>query len=159
MRPLLHKTKMATDSSTAKRAGLLKSSSIVSAMTMLSRILGLLRDVLLARFIGADDNADAFFVAFKVPQFLRRLFAEGAFNQAFVPVLTDIKEQHGFDAVKVLVDRVAASLGLAVFLVVGIVVVGAPVFVYLFAFGFSDNPEKLALTQNLIQITLSLIHI
>lgn len=136
-----------------KRTGLLKSSSIVSAMTMLSRVLGLLRDVLLARFIGADDNADAFFVAFKVPQFLRRLFAEGAFNQAFVPVLSEFKEQKGFDAVQVLINRVAASLGLAVFLVVSVVVVGAPFFVYLFAFGFSDNPEKLQLTQNLIQIT------
>lgn len=120
---------------------------------MLSRILGLLRDVLLARFIGADDNADAFFVAFKVPQFLRRLFAEGAFNQAFVPVLSELKEQQGFDAVRLLVNRVAAALGLSVFLVVGLVVAGAPLFVYVFAFGFADNPDKLALTQNLIQIT------
>ena len=133
--------------------GLLKSSAVVSAMTMISRVLGLLRDILLARFIGADDNADAFFVAFKVPQFLRRLFAEGAFNQAFVPVMSDIKQQRGDQAVKALVDRVAASLGSSVFLVVSLVVVGAPWFVYLVAFGFSDQPAKLALTTDLMRIT------
>ncbi len=133
--------------------GLLKSSFVVSLMTMLSRVLGLLRDILFARFIGAEDNADAFFVAFKVPQFLRRLFAEGAFNQAFVPVLSDIKEQQGFAAVKALVDRVAACLGLSVLLVVSIVVMGAPFFVYLVAFGFADQPAKLSLTTELMQIT------
>lgn len=139
----------------AKKPGksLLKSSMVVSIMTMLSRVLGLARDVMIARFIGANDNADAFFVAFRVPQFLRRLFGEGAFNQAFVPVMSDIKQKRGDEAVKALVDRVAASLGLSVLSVVCVVVVGAPVFVYLVAFGFADQPEKLGLTTNLMRIT------
>ena len=73
--------------------GLLRSSAVVSTMTMLSRVLGLVRDVVFARVIGADALADAFFVAFKIPNFLRRLFAEGAFAQAFVPVLAEFREQ------------------------------------------------------------------
>ena len=76
-----------SEADTSKRAGLLRSSALVGAMTMLSRVLGLVRDIVVAAFVGASANADAFFVAFKIPNFLRRLFAEGAFAQAFVPVL------------------------------------------------------------------------
>ena len=79
---------------------LVKSSAVVGSATMLSRVLGLLRDVVLANLIGANGNADAFFVAFKIPNFLRRLFAEGAFAQAFVPVLADTREHGGQTAVK-----------------------------------------------------------
>jgi putative peptidoglycan lipid II flippase len=79
--------------------GLLRSSALVGSMTMLSRILGLLRDIVIAAFVGASANADAFFVAFKIPNFLRRLFAEGAFSQAFVPVLADYKEEGSVAAV------------------------------------------------------------
>ena len=71
-----------------KKAGLLASTLVVSSMTMLSRVLGLIRDVVIARMLGASAGADAFFVALKIPNLLRRLFAEGAFNQAFVPVLS-----------------------------------------------------------------------
>ncbi len=78
---------------------------------MLSRVLGLARDVVLANLIGANGNADAFFVAFKIPNFLRRLFAEGAFAQAFVPVLADTREKGGLVAVRELIDRVAGVLG------------------------------------------------
>ena len=91
--------------------GLLRSSAVVGTMTMLSRVLGLLRDIVIAGFVGASANADAFFVAFKIPNFLRRLFAEGAFAQAFVPVLADYKEQGSVAAVKHLIDRVAGVLG------------------------------------------------
>ena len=73
--------------SESTRRGLLGSSLVVGSMTLLSRVLGLIRDVVLAGFIGATSGADAFFVAFKIPNFLRRLFAEGAFSQAFIPVL------------------------------------------------------------------------
>ncbi|MDH5171782.1 MAG: murein biosynthesis integral membrane protein MurJ, partial [Gammaproteobacteria bacterium] len=72
--------------------GLLRASATVGSMTMLSRVLGLVRDVVIAAFVGASANADAFFVAFRIPNFLRRLFAEGAFSQAFVPVLADYKQ-------------------------------------------------------------------
>ncbi|TXK98283.1 hypothetical protein BMR10_03145, partial [Methylococcaceae bacterium CS4] len=74
---------------------LFKSTAIVSSMTMISRILGFIRDMMFARIFGADSGTDAFFVAFKIPNFLRRLFAEGAFAQAFVPVLSDYKQQGG----------------------------------------------------------------
>ena len=90
---------------------LVRSSAVVGSATMLSRVLGLLRDVVLANLIGANGNADAFFVAFKIPNFLRRLFAEGAFAQAFVPVLADTREKGGYAAVRALVDRVAGVLG------------------------------------------------
>ena len=79
---------------------LVRSSAVVGGATMLSRVMGLLRDVVLANLIGANGNADAFFVAFKIPNFLRRLFAEGAFAQAFVPVLTDTREKGGRVAVR-----------------------------------------------------------
>ncbi|MCK9469634.1 MAG: murein biosynthesis integral membrane protein MurJ, partial [Porticoccaceae bacterium] len=79
-------------------------------MTMMSRVLGLIRDVVLARVIGADGLADAFFIAFKIPNFLRRLFAEGAFAQAFVPVLSEYRARGSHAAVKALVDRVAGAL-------------------------------------------------
>jgi putative peptidoglycan lipid II flippase len=91
---------------------LARSSAVVGVATLLSRVLGLLRDVVLANLIGASSNADAFFVAFKIPNFLRRLFAEGAFAQAFVPVLAQTREQGGTAAVRELIDRVAGLLGL-----------------------------------------------
>ncbi|MDD9892635.1 MAG: murein biosynthesis integral membrane protein MurJ, partial [Gammaproteobacteria bacterium] len=72
---------------------LVRSTSVVSAMTLLSRVMGFVRDMVLAAFFGAGAAMDAFFVAFKIPNFLRRLFAEGAFSQAFVPVLSEYREQ------------------------------------------------------------------
>ena len=90
-----------------KRRGLLGASFVVSLGTTLSRVLGLCRDVVLANLLGAAPNADAFFVAFKIPNFLRRLFAEGAFSQAFVPVLTEMRERGSHDEVKAIVTRLA----------------------------------------------------
>jgi len=95
----------------AKTASLLRSSSIVSVMTLLSRVLGLVRDVIVAQYFGA--RADAFFVAFKIPNFFRRLFAEGAFSVAFVPVLSEYRTQRAFIEVQLLVARVSGVLGLA----------------------------------------------
>lgn len=134
-------------------AGLLKSSAIVGSMTMLSRVLGLVRDVVIAGFVGATANADAFFVAFKVPQFLRRLFAEGAFSQAFVPVLAEYREQGSVAAVKALVDRVAGVLGGSLILVTGLMILAAPLVTALFAPGFIGHPEKYQLTADMIRIT------
>ena len=133
--------------------GLLRSSAVVGSMTMLSRVLGLVRDIVLAAFIGASANADAFFVAFKIPNFLRRLFAEGAFAQAFVPVLSDYREAGGQAAVRELVDRVAGVLGGALVLLTVITVVAAPLVAGVFAPGFLRQPEKFALTADLIRIT------
>ena len=133
--------------------GLLRASAVVGSMTMLSRILGLVRDVVIASFVGASANADAFFVAFKIPNFLRRLFAEGAFSQAFVPVLADYKQEGSIVAVKALIDRVAGVLGGSLLLVTSIAIVAAPLVAALFAPGFIDQPLKFQLTHEMIRIT------
>ena len=133
--------------------GLLRSSALVGSMTLLSRVLGLLRDVVIAAFVGASANADAFFVAFKIPNFLRRLFAEGAFSQAFVPVLADYKEQGSAAAVKALVDRVAGVLGGTLLLITSLAILAAPLVTALFAPGFISQPDKFELTAEMIRIT------
>lgn len=141
------------DASTDSGHGLLRSSALVGSMTMLSRVLGLLRDVVIAAFVGASANADAFFVAFKIPNFLRRLFAEGAFSQAFVPVLADYKEQGSVEAVRALVDRVAGVLGGSLLLLTSLAVLAAPLVAALFAPGFLSQPLKYQLTSEMIRIT------
>ncbi len=134
-------------------SGLLRSSALVGSMTMTSRVLGLLRDIVIAAFVGASANADAFFVAFKIPNFLRRLFAEGAFSQAFVPVLADYKQEGSVAAVKALVDRVAGVLGGTLLLITSLTILAAPVVTAIFAPGFVSQPEKFQLTSELIRIT------
>jgi putative peptidoglycan lipid II flippase len=136
-----------------KGPGLLRSSAVVGMMTMLSRVLGLLRDVVIAAFVGADANADAFFVAFKIPNFLRRLFAEGAFAQAFVPVLADYKAAGSIEAIRHLLDRIAGVLGGTLILLTGVTVIAAPVVTAVFAPGFVATPDKFQLTSELIRIT------
>ncbi len=130
---------------------------MVSVMTMLSRVMGLVRDVVIARLIGAGGYADAFFVAFKIPQFLRRLFAEGAFAQAFVPVLSEYRQRYEAEgnvaAVKGLINAVCGVLGGTLFMLVGLVVLAAPVVTAVFAPGFIDQPEKFAITQQMLRIT------
>lgn len=122
-------------------------------MTMLSRVLGLCRDVVLAVFIGANANADAFFIAFKVPNFLRRLFAEGAFSQAFVPVLSEYRTQRSHRDVRQLVDSVAGSLGVVLVGTCAFAVLAAPLITTVFAPGFVGQPEKFTLTSELLRIT------
>ena len=130
---------------------------MVSVMTMLSRVMGLVRDVVIARLIGAGGYADAFFVAFKIPQFLRRLFAEGAFAQAFVPVLSEYRQRYEAEgnvaAIKGLINAVCGVLGGTLFMLVGLVVLAAPVVTAIFAPGFIDQPEKFAITQHMLRIT------
>ncbi len=120
---------------------------------MLSRVMGLVRDMVFARYIGAGTGADAFFVAFKIPNFFRRLFAEGAFAQAFVPVLSEYRTQGSHAAVKALIDRVAGCLGSVLILLTAVAVMGAPLVATVFAPGFADDDEKFALTADLIRIT------
>ena len=140
----------AVETEAPSNSGLLGSSFVVSIGTMLSRVLGLVRDVVLANLLGAAPNADAFFVAFKIPNFLRRLFAEGAFSQAFVPVLTETREQGSHEAVRHLVDRVAGVLGGSLFVLTALAMVMAPWVALIFAPGFSRDVAKLALTADLI---------
>jgi putative peptidoglycan lipid II flippase len=140
----------AVETEAPSNSGLLGSSFVVSIGTMLSRVLGLARDVVLANLLGAAPNADAFFVAFKIPNFLRRLFAEGAFSQAFVPVLTETREQGSHEAVRHLVNRVAGVLGGSLFVLTALAMVMAPWVALIFAPGFSRDVAKLALTADLI---------
>ncbi|MDO3384891.1 murein biosynthesis integral membrane protein MurJ [Gilvimarinus sp. SDUM040013] len=136
------------------KPGLLRSSSKVGVMTMASRVLGLLRDVVFAHTIGAGGGADVFIVAFKIPNFMRRLFAEGAFAQAFVPVLSEYRQKGPHAAVQALVDRVAGALGLVLLVVTALAVAGAPLVATVFAPGFRvDSPEKFALATDMIRIT------
>ncbi|MDG2271082.1 MAG: murein biosynthesis integral membrane protein MurJ, partial [Halioglobus sp.] len=133
--------------------GLMRSSAVVGVMTTISRVLGLVRDVVIAAFIGASANADAFFIAFKIPNFLRRLFAEGAFSHAFVPVLADYKKVGSAAAVKALVDRVAGVLGGSLLFITALSMLAAPLVTTIFAPGFVSQPEKFLLTSDMIRIT------
>ena len=136
-----------------KAGGLMRSGLVVSTMTMLSRVMGLARDVVIATLFGAGDGADAFFVAFKIPNFLRRLFAEGAFNQAFVPVLSEVATRGSKREVKELLDAVAGSLTAVLALVTALAMLASPWLVWAFAPGFGRDPEKLALTADMLQLT------
>ncbi|RMF96498.1 MAG: murein biosynthesis integral membrane protein MurJ [Gammaproteobacteria bacterium] len=120
---------------------LLRSTTVVGAMTLLSRVLGLVRDVVFARFFGAGIVMDAFFVAFKIPNIFRRFFAEGAFSQAFVPVFTEYDERQSRPEVQELVDRVAGTLGIALFGVTLAGVLAAPLLIAVFAPGFIAGAE------------------
>jgi putative peptidoglycan lipid II flippase len=120
---------------------------------MLSRVLGLARDMVIARYFGAGAGADAFFVAFKIPNFLRRLFAEGAFSQAFVPVLSSYRESQSITDVRRLVNAVAGSLGLVLLGITLVAMLGSPVLAAIFAPGFLDDSVKFALTSDMLRIT------
>jgi len=134
---------------------LLKSTFTVGGMTTISRVFGLIRDIVIARLFGASAEVDAFIVAFRIPNFLRRLFAEGGFSQAFVPVLAEYKEQRDEKAVKALIDQTAATLGAVLFLVTLIGIIAAPILIMIFASGFDDAKHILA--TDMLQITFPYI--
>ena len=136
---------------------LLKALAAVSSMTLLSRILGFVRVTVVARAFGAGLATDAFFVAFKIPNLLRRLFAEGAFSQAFVPIFAEYKNRRGEADARILVDNVSGVLALALAVVTLIGVAAAPLIVYVSAPGFTATPEKFALTIDLLRITFPYI--
>lgn len=132
---------------------LLKSLATISSLTLVSRILAFVRDVLIARIFGAGAATDAFFVAFKLPNLLRRLFAEGAFSQAFVPIFGEYNNRLGQEQTKRLVDHVTTMLALILFVVTVIGIIAAPILVYISAPGFAKDPEKFDLTVQLLRIT------
>ena len=136
---------------------LLRALATVSSMTFISRVLGFVRDLVIARAFGAGFATDAFFVAFKLPNLLRRLFAEGAFSQAFVPIFAEYKNRRGEQEARLLVDRVAAVLALALFVVALIGVLAAPLIIYVTAPGFAATPDKFSLTVDLLRITFPYI--
>src|SRR5262247_1717798 len=136
---------------------LLRTLLAVSSLTMVSRVLGFVRDFFIARVFGAGLFTDAFFVAFKIPNLLRRLFAEGAFSQAFVPILAEFKERRGEPETRLLVDRVAGTLAAALIIVTAAGVLAAPLIIYVTAPGFAATPAKFELTVELLRITFPYI--
>ena len=112
----------------------IRSSSIVAAMTFLSRILGLVRDFVIARYFGANGLTDAFLVAFRIPNFFRRLFAEGAFSQAFLPILADVKANKSDKEVQLVINHIATKLLSILMIITLISVILAPMIIFLFVY-------------------------
>jgi len=137
--------------------GLFKSTSIFSAMTLISRILGFIRDMVVAHFFGATGMTDAFFVAFKIPNFMRRLFAEGAFSQAFVPVLAEYKQQRNHQALQQFIDYTAGTLGSILFILTIIGIFAAPLLITLFSPGFPHGGDRFDLASQMLRITFPYI--
>jgi len=136
---------------------LLRTLAAVSSMTLLSRILGFVRDTVIARAFGAGLATDAFFVAFRLPNLLRRLFAEGAFSQGFVPVLAEYHSRRGTAETKLLIDRVATMLFVTLAAVTALGILGAPLVILLTAPGFAADADKFALTVHLTRIVFPYI--
>ncbi|MEQ1598625.1 MAG: murein biosynthesis integral membrane protein MurJ [Methylotenera sp.] len=136
---------------------LLNALAKVGSMTFISRILGFVRDTLIARFFGAGMITDAFIVAFKIPNLLRRVSAEGAFSQAFVPILAEYKSQRSSDETHSLINRVATWLGIILVIVTLLGMLAAPFIVSLIAPGFRADPAKMQLTVELLRITFPYI--
>ena len=132
---------------------LFKATSLVGGMTLISRILGFARDMVLARYFGAGMVMDAFTQAFKIPNFGRRTFGEGAFSLAFVPVISEYKTTRSHEDVKLLTDRVAGSLGLVLFGVTVVGVIGAPVLMWVFSPGFTHDADKFDLAVRMLRLT------
>ena len=133
---------------------LLKSTTVVSSMTMLSRILGFVRDMVLAQMFGAGFALDAFFVAFRIPNFMRRLFAEGAFSQAFVPILSEYTRQRSHAEVRQFISHMMGVLGAILLLVTLLAEVTTPLIISVFAPGFLRDPSRFVLASDMLRITL-----
>jgi len=136
---------------------LLRALATVSSMTLVSRILGFVRDAVIARGFGAGLYTDAFFVAFRLPNLLRRLFAEGAFSQAFVPILGEYRSARTPAETRALIDHVATLLALALIVVSAAGILAAPLIIYITAPGFVASPDKFAITVQLLRITFPYI--
>lgn len=134
-------------------AQLLRATLVVGGMTLISRLFGYVRDMVLAVNFGATGATDAFFVAFRIPNFLRRLFAEGAFSQAFVPVFAEYKTRHGQNALRDLIDHVSGMLTLVLFVITVLGMLAAPVLIMIFAPGFSGDDGRRELAIEMLRIT------
>jgi putative peptidoglycan lipid II flippase len=136
---------------------LLKALATVSSFTLVSRILGFVRDSVIARSFGAGLATDAFFVAFRIPNLLRRLFAEGAFSQAFVPILAEYRNRRGDAETHALLDHVTGALMLVLVIVTAVGMVAAPLIIWVSAPGFTADPGKFGLTVALLRVTFPYI--
>ncbi|KTD23549.1 murein biosynthesis integral membrane protein MurJ [Legionella israelensis] len=137
----------------SKQQSLLHSTSLVSVMTLFSRLFGFVRDMVIAHFFGAQAGMDAFFVAFRIPNFMRRLFAEGAFSQAFVPVLAEYQQTRSDADVRLFLSRVAGHLTAVLSMVTFIGVLIAPVIIFIFAPGFSQDSGRAVLATEMLRLT------
>jgi putative peptidoglycan lipid II flippase len=136
---------------------LLRALATVSSLTMVSRVLGFVRDFFIARVFGAGLATDAFFVAFRIPNLLRRLFAEGAFSQAFVPILAEVRARESAEETRTLIDTVSTVLFLALLATAALGMALAPLVVYVSAPGFAAEPGKFDLTVTMLRITFPYI--
>jgi len=136
---------------------LLRALATVSSMTLLSRILGFARDFFVARVFGAGLLTDAFFVAFRIPNLLRRMFGEGAFSQAFVPILAEYRSRESAEETRRLVDSVSTALFLALVITAALGMALAPIVVYVTAPGFAAEPGKFSITVTMLRITFPYI--
>ncbi len=134
-----------------------KSTTTVGLITLLSRITGLVRDVAQAHLFGGGPVADAFLVAYKIPNFLRRLFAEGAFSQSFVPVIAEYKQHRSEAEVRELVSGAAGTLGIALFALSVVAVIAAPLIIWVFAPGFARTGDRYALAVQMLRFTFPYI--
>jgi putative peptidoglycan lipid II flippase len=141
----------------SSHGSLLRALATVSGLTLVSRLLGFVRDFVIAHAFGATAATDAFVVAFRLPNLLRRMFAEGAFSQAFVPLLGEYRNRRGEQETKILVDRTASVLFAAVLLISLLGMAGAPLLIYVSAPGFAIDADKFALTVELTRITFPYI--
>lgn len=130
---------------------LFKSTSLVSAMTFISRILGFVRDMIAAQIFGATAAVDAFYIAFKIPNFMRNLFAEGSFSQAFVPVLSDYRQNRSKEEVRTFISHMSGSLGLILLVVTILGVLGAHGLIAIFAPGL--DPFRFHMASEMLRIT------
>lgn len=142
-----------TETLVHKRQSLLRSTSLVSLMTFISRIMGFIRDMVLAALFGAEAGMDAFIVAFKIPNFMRRLFAEGAFSQAFVPVLAEYQKTRTVAEVRLFLARIAGSLGTILSVVTMVGVIASPLIIFIFAPGFGPDASRSVLASEMLRIT------
>jgi len=137
--------------------GLLKATSVVSSMTLLSRVSGLARDISFAHWFGAGIVMDAFFVAFKIPNLLRRFFAEGAFSQAFVPVISEYRALSSRSEIQALLNSVTGTLGLVLFGITALGVTAAPLLIMLFAPGFLSGDGRYEMATEMLRFTFPYI--
>jgi putative peptidoglycan lipid II flippase len=135
------------------RPSLLRSTLSFSGGTFVSRILGLVREQVFSAVFGVSAATDAFWVAFRIPNFMRRLFAEGSFSTAFVPALSEVKEKGSHEDLRLMIARVSGTLGAVLLVITGLGVFFAPQVTTLFALGSVDEPAKFALTSDLLRIT------
>jgi putative peptidoglycan lipid II flippase len=132
---------------------LFKSTSSVAAMTLISRVFGFVRDMVTAHLFGASLFSDAFFVAFRIPNFMRRLFAEGSFSQAFVPVLSEFQKNKTPEEIKSFINSMAGTLGAVLLMVTCFGILGAPVIIKVFTPGFKIGSERFDLAVMMLRIT------